>query len=347
MREGISTVVTVSNDLLSLNKDNTIDDAINLISEKLKALDYFDSFAVYKIKDLIDFNQSFCFPEIEKQTIEKDVEEHINNGTFSWALNNKRPVVVTGPVSGCNQVLFSLSTKRRIHGMFIANAKNKGEISGVSLEILQLILSITVFSIDNLQLAEQLTIHVQNLEVKVSERTKELTVANLQLEKLSLTDTLTELPNRRHAIQLLSSLWDEALHKGSPLACIMVDADHFKEVNDNYGHDAGDEVLKVLAKTLQDSLRNDDTVYRLGGDEFLIICPDKDKEGGMHLAESIRKTVSKLRVPTGGEPWHGSVSIGVSYRLPDMKSYEDLIKMADFGIYAAKVDGKNCVRSVV
>ena len=185
MHDGISSVVTVSNDLLSLNKDNTVDDVLEILVEKLKILDYFGSFALYKIKDLIDFEQSFCFPESAQQLIEQDVEQHINNGTFSWALNNSRPVVISGPCSGNSQVLVSLSTKRRIHGMFIANAKDKDEVSGVTLDILQLILSITVFSIDNLQLTEQLTDYTHNLEAKVSQRTEELEAAKLRAEQSS------------------------------------------------------------------------------------------------------------------------------------------------------------------
>ena len=185
IHDGISSVVSISNDLLSLNTDDTVDDVLNMLAEKLKILDYFDSFAFYKIKDLIDFKQSFCYPESAQQLIEQDVEQHINNGTFAWALNNTRPVVVSGPDSGYNQVLVSLSTKRRIHGMFIANAKDKGDVSGVTLDILQLILSITVFSIDNLQLTEQLTDHARNLEDKVSERTKELEAAKLRAEQSS------------------------------------------------------------------------------------------------------------------------------------------------------------------
>ena len=185
MHDGISSVVSVSNDLLSLNKDNTVDDILDLLAYKIKSLNYFDSFAFYKIKDLIDFDQSFCYPESAIKLIDTDVEHHIDNGTFAWALNNTRPVVVSGPKSGYNQVLVSLSTKRRIHGMFIANAKEKGDISGVTLDILQLILSITVFSIDNLQLTEQLTDHAINLEAKVSERTKELEQAILQAEQSS------------------------------------------------------------------------------------------------------------------------------------------------------------------
>jgi hemerythrin len=185
-----------------------------------------------------------------------------------------------------------------------------------------------------------------SLEEKVAERTRELSEANQQLEALSLTDALTGLPNRRHCIQRLSSLWDEALRKDTPLVCMMVDADLFKQVNDTCGHDAGDEVLKRLAKSLQDALHSDDIVCRLGGDEFLIICPNTDKVGGLHIAELIRKGISELRVPTGGEPWHGSVSVGVAARAGDMQGYEDLIKAADKGVYAAKQAGKNCVRFV-
>lgn len=184
----------------------------------------------------------------------------------------------------------------------------------------------------------------ESLEEKVAIRTRKISEVNRHLKELSLTDTLTGLPNRRHAMECLSMLWRDAVQSDSPLACIMIDADHFKEVNDTYGHDAGDLVLIELAKTIQHSLRNDDVVCRLGGDEFFIVCPDTDEKGGMYIAELIRTAVSKLRAATGGAPWHGSISVGVSYRTPDMKTYEELIKLADKGVYAAKEAGKNCVR---
>ena len=184
----------------------------------------------------------------------------------------------------------------------------------------------------------------QSLEEIVAHRTRQLTEANIKLEELSQTDALTGLPNRRYAMRLLSKVWNESSEQESPLVCMMVDADHFKEVNDEYGHDAGDNVLIELSKTLKNCLKKDDTVCRLGGDEFLVICPNKNKEAGIELAEKIRKTVSVLRATTGGKPWHGSVSIGVAYRTSEMKHYEELIKASDMGVYAAKVAGKNCAR---
>ena len=184
----------------------------------------------------------------------------------------------------------------------------------------------------------------QSLEDKVSQRTKELHEANKHLEELSLTDALTGLPNRRHAMRSMVDLWKELEGIDSTITCMMIDVDHFKEINDNYGHDAGDKVLIELAKTLRDSLRTDDIACRLGGDEFLIICPYTDKVGGMHIAQDIHKAVSELQVTTGDGVWQGSISVGVATQIPSINRYEDLIKMADKRVYAAKLDGKNCVR---
>ncbi len=187
----------------------------------------------------------------------------------------------------------------------------------------------------------------ESLEETIAERTQELLDANSQLEIISLTDELTGLPNRRDAMRNLSYIWDEAMHHDFSLVCIMIDADHFKEVNDTCGHAAGDKVLTELALTLQHSFRNDDVVCRMGGDEFFVICADTTIEGGVHIAESVCKKVSGLRVETGGKPWHGSISVGVAAHNSNLKNYEELMKMADDAVYIAKKDGRGCVRAAI
>ena len=181
------------------------------------------------------------------------------------------------------------------------------------------------------------------LEAKVAARTEELCRANQTLEKLSTTDMLTGLANRRHAMNVLITLWEEC--PDQPLGCMLIDADYFKEVNDNYGHDAGDTVLRELAVKLQHSVRTDDLVCRLGGDEFLIICPNTDKDGLLHIAQQMHEQISGWSVAFPGGYWQGSVSVGLGVRNADMNRPEDLITVADKGVYAAKDAGKNCVKS--
>ncbi len=185
----------------------------------------------------------------------------------------------------------------------------------------------------------------QKLEAKVEERTHELRDTNLQLEEMALTDMLTGLPNRRHGMRRLDQLWNESTEKEHPLACMMIDADGFKEINDTYGHDAGDIVLQELSRVLDYTMRSDDIVCRLGGDEFLIICPNTHHEGAMQVAENTRKTVNAMCVSAGEGKWYGSISVGVAVRSPGMNKADAFIKAADEGVYLAKKAGKNCVKS--
>ena len=186
----------------------------------------------------------------------------------------------------------------------------------------------------------------KTLEIKVQERTRALTDANFQLEKIAMTDVLTELPNRRYAMGVLRQLWDQADAQTASMVCMMIDADGFKQINDNYGHESGDIVLQALARELKNSVRNDDIVCRLGGDEFLIICTDTPLEGAMYLAKLVRKAVAEMKVRAGMGVWKGSISIGVAARNHTMESPDALLKAADDGVYLAKRDGRNCVRSI-
>ncbi len=183
----------------------------------------------------------------------------------------------------------------------------------------------------------------QTLESQVAKRTADLQEANLHLEKLTKTDALTDLANRRYAMSHLNNIWNSLKNTGGELSCLMIDVDYFKQVNDNFGHDAGDKVLITLSKQIQQSLRNDDTVCRLGGDEFLVICENTDYEGAVLVAKTIHKSVSSMFVPfpTGG--WHGSISIGVASYQQSMLKVDELIKLADNSLYSAKAAGKNCI----
>ncbi|MGC2166790.1 MAG: GGDEF domain-containing protein [Gallionella sp.] len=185
----------------------------------------------------------------------------------------------------------------------------------------------------------------RTLERKVADRTADLSDANRQLEEMALTDALTGLPNRRHAMARLDKEWKDSVETGNPLACMMIDADGFKQVNDKYGHDAGDEVLRQLSRQLRHAMRTDDAVCRLGGDEFLIICPKSNLDNAMRIAEHLRQHIAQMRVAAGRGEWIGSVSVGVAGRSPEMHNIEDLIKAADDGVYLAKRNGKNRVAS--
>lgn len=185
----------------------------------------------------------------------------------------------------------------------------------------------------------------RTLEARVAERTQALRDANQLLEDQANTDMLTGLPNRRYALHNFAMEWQASAREGTPIACMMVDADGFKQINDTHGHDAGDRVLQALAACLRHAIRTDDIVSRLGGDEFLVICPRTPLDGALKLAEIIRRDVAALRVRAGGE-WCGSVSIGVAARKETMTGVEDLMKSADEGVYLAKRNGRNCVACV-
>lgn len=183
----------------------------------------------------------------------------------------------------------------------------------------------------------------RSLELKVAARTRSLSDANQLLEQLALTDVLTGLPNRRQAMAALTQAWAQAQRDTSTLSCMMIDADGFKQANDRYGHDAGDAVLRHLSARLRASVRANDLVCRLGGDEFLIICSNTPLEGVLQLAEKVRQQVAELKVELSGGVWLGSISIGVAAKSDGIQDGDALLKLADAGLYSAKRQGRNRV----
>ncbi|MBK9954151.1 MAG: diguanylate cyclase [Rhodocyclaceae bacterium] len=171
----------------------------------------------------------------------------------------------------------------------------------------------------------------------------ELAVSNRRLQEAALTDPLTGFPNRRYVMERLEQEWAASLRSKRPLACMVVDLDAFKPINDRYGHDIGDIVLKQAAQALKRGLRTPDVVARLGGDEFLVICPDTTLTAALACAERVRHSVESMVIPTGDLRLDSTVSIGVAVRDEGMETSDALVKCADQGLYLAKEKGRNRV----
>jgi len=171
----------------------------------------------------------------------------------------------------------------------------------------------------------------------------ELAVANRRLANAALTDLLTGLPNRRSAMDQLEQAWSAAVRSGLPLSVMVVDIDHFKQINDTYGHSTGDLVLREAAATLRAAARREDSVCRIGGEEFLVICPNTDLKSAMQSAERLRSNLSAKRIAIGQMDKTITVSIGVAMREPGTVDLDALVSTADQALYAAKDAGRNQV----
>jgi diguanylate cyclase (GGDEF)-like protein len=168
---------------------------------------------------------------------------------------------------------------------------------------------------------------------------------NRKLKMLSLTDLLTEVPNRRHAMERVESEWKSAVRSGSQFAVLMVDIDRFKAVNDTYGHDVGDVVLKATAQAISGTLRGEDQVARLGGEEFLVIARGANGEDAAVLGERIRLVVEENVVEAEGYRDCVTISVGAASFDQGYVGISEMMKAADDAVYQAKTLGRNQVRS--
>lgn len=173
----------------------------------------------------------------------------------------------------------------------------------------------------------------------------ELALSNRKLEQAALTDILTDLPNRRAGLEALTRTWDACNRSNQLMAALLIDIDYFKSINDNYGHDIGDAVLKEVASSLQSIARRGDFFCRLGGEEFLVICQDKnmDENSIIIFAERLRKQVSSEAINISHRTIHLTISIGIALKESAMTNPEQLVKAADKALYAAKNAGRNRV----
>ena len=181
------------------------------------------------------------------------------------------------------------------------------------------------------------------LEKRVFERTQELNQLRIKAEKDARTDVLTQLNNRRAFFELGSLIHSQSVRYKRSYAILVMDVDLFKQVNDTYGHDAGDVALKRLAHVMQASLRSSDITARIGGEEFAAIITDLSNNNVLHKAEHLRASLEKEEITWKAHLFSVTMSIGVAHYSPNDKGISDVLKRADQALYNAKGHGRNQV----
>ena len=177
--------------------------------------------------------------------------------------------------------------------------------------------------------------------LRVKQATRELEIVNQELRRLATTDPLTRLSNRRHFFSLAHAEFSKAQRHKRPLSIIMMDVDEFKQINDTYGHAAGDRALDILADCCREAVRESDVVGRIGGEEFAICCPDADLAGASAIAERIRATCEHRTIRYDQSQFNFTVSLGVTSRTAHDACFEDMLNRADQLLYQAKNKGRN------
>jgi len=217
--------------------------------------------------------------------------------------------------------------------------------------VIELVLLSLAFA-DRLNAEKELRLSAQikrneDLDLLVRERTEELEAANQKLQEVSITDGLTGLYNRRHFDEVYASEYQRAFREKHALAVIMVDLDHFKKINDTYGHPFGDLCLREAATVILNAIRRPpDLAARYGGEEFAVLLPATTLAGAAHVAETIRHTLEITEVSDGNHRIYLSASVGVGCEVPsERNSQAALLQRVDSHLYRAKHGGRNQVVS--
>lgn len=164
-----------------------------------------------------------------------------------------------------------------------------------------------------------------------------------EVEKTAITDSLTGTHTRRYLLERLEEDIARATAKESYLSLLMIDVDFFKKFNDQYGHLAGDQILKNISVLIQENVREIDYIGRYGGEEFCVVLPDTDREGGFFVAQRIRKAVEQASIQVYDVTLKATVSLGIAGFPNDAKVSSELIDKADWALYRSKKRGRNCV----
>jgi two-component system, cell cycle response regulator len=255
-----------------------------------------------------------------------------NSGLVSMVVANRHPLPYRGDYDPIRQLVFErgidmpalpsllvlpLCVHDRALGTLILGSKRKGAFGESVRPILEVLASHMAVSLAN---ARMLT----------------------RLEELATTDGLTGLMNRRTLLEFAAQKLRAARRFNKPVSVLICDIDHFKRVNDNYGHDIGDQVIKGFADALLRVKRDIDVVARIGGEEFVCLCEETTEQGGLQLAERIRAEVQGMLFATDKGDLQITASVGVATYNAAGQDWESLYKSADEALYASKHNGRNC-----
>ncbi|MAW40840.1 MAG: hypothetical protein CMJ30_00305 [Phycisphaerae bacterium] len=238
---------------------------------------------------------------------------------FAWSvlLNNQNDTG-TNAMPSCDQLLITPTNHDALHRALAPGIR--------LLELLE--------SLESEREAARMALETAHRE------TKRAQMATERMRRHALTDDLTRLGNRRAALDHLKDCWD----KRGPLGVVMLDLDHFKEINDRFGHGVGDMVLEAVATRWRRCTRSGDQLYRMGGEEFLLLCPRADEGVAATAAERLRRALEEAPIGTDAGPIAVTLSAGVAARTLPMDSHHALLRAADRALYRAKNAGRNQIR---
>lgn len=287
-----------------------------------------------------EFSLKYSVPEDEAKRCKKEIDLQIECGIFSWIVNRRQPALIPGLAFDKDKsiVMLPLSTVKRTLGVvMILTPIQESFITHENMKLLTMLTKECSLVMENTLLYERLRRKHLSLEK-----------ANKEIKLLSRTDSLTGCYNRGHLNELLPREINRALRYKHPLALAMCDIDHFKEVNDTYGHQCGDEVLKILVQSITDLIRADtDWLARYGGEEFMLVLPETNLDNAHGLAERLRKHIAQKTIETEEDKVSITASFGVTAFDVSTKSStitpEALINTADKYLYEAKKQGRNKV----
>lgn len=293
---------------------------------------------------LIDRNgMALVYPD--RSVMGKNLSEFPGmNGVIRTILKNKQGKVEY-TYGSHNIIMFTeIPASQWILGMILTEEEIYSNLKNLTWKFLLIFtISLIIVILISKYFAVKLTFFMQLLEDTVDAQTAALKEKVAQVEYLSLTDHLTGISNRRKIEEVLSSEIERSSRTGSPLSVIMIDIDNFKTVNDTFGHKTGDCLLKEFALTVTGSIRSIDSAGRLGGEEFLIVCPETGIQGAALLAEKLRTAVESIRM----ESFPGiTASFGCAAYISG-DSPDNLISRSDKAMYRAKELGRNRVENFI